>query len=289
MPPDLNNKKRESIALLVTDHVTAMIAYWDKDLICRFANASYMKWFGKKSADMVDKMTMMELLGPLYQKNLPYITAALNGELQTFEREIPLPTGEIRHSLASYIPDIEEGKVKGFFVHVADVHEMKVLEKELVKLNEIITDQNKQLRNFAHVVSHNLRSYSGSLNGLLQLLDIAESENEKVTIIRYLNDLSKGFNNTVNNLTKIVSFQNQQERTRETCNLLQFISDTITLLKLEIAACQAAVRTFIEPELTLVTNPAYLESILLNLLSNAIKYRHPDRLPQIAVHGRETT
>jgi len=77
MSPDLNRRRTEFLATVVTDHITAMIAYWDKDLICRFANAPYLKWFGIKSEDMVDKMTLKELLGPvLYLKNLSYIQAA---------------------------------------------------------------------------------------------------------------------------------------------------------------------------------------------------------------------
>ncbi len=36
-------------------------------------------------------MSLKELLGPLYEKNLPYILAALRGEKQVFERQIRLP------------------------------------------------------------------------------------------------------------------------------------------------------------------------------------------------------
>lgn len=34
---------------------------------------------------------------------------------------IPLPDGEIRHSLANYIPDIVDGQVQGFYVLVSDI------------------------------------------------------------------------------------------------------------------------------------------------------------------------
>jgi len=74
------------LARKVVDHISTMIAYWDKDLICRFANASYLEWFGRTSDEMIDKITLAQLLGPLYEKNLPYITGALMGNTQTFER-----------------------------------------------------------------------------------------------------------------------------------------------------------------------------------------------------------
>lgn len=118
------------IALNVVDHVDALLGYWDRDLRCRFANAAYRTWFGR-SRDEVLGMPMQELLGPLFELNLPHILKALSGEVQIFEREIPLPDGSVRHSLASYYPDIVGGEVIGFSVQVADVTRMKELEQEL--------------------------------------------------------------------------------------------------------------------------------------------------------------
>lgn len=109
------------LGLEVTDNISAMLAYWDSDLVCRFANSAYREWFGYSAEEMIDKMTLDQVLGPLYRMNLPYIRAALAGKPQTFERAIVLPDGRVRHSLANYIPDVKEGVVKGFYVHVADI------------------------------------------------------------------------------------------------------------------------------------------------------------------------
>ena len=129
-------KRPLDIALKVVDHVDALLGYWDRDLRCRFANAAYRTWFGK-TRDEVLGMSMQELLGPLFELNLPHILKALDGEVQVFEREIALPDGRVRHSLASYYPDIVGGKVVGFSVQVADVSRLKELERELhaAKLN----------------------------------------------------------------------------------------------------------------------------------------------------------
>lgn len=118
------------IQLKVMDHVDAMLGYWDKDLRCRFANAAYKLWFGKSSEEVLG-ISMKDLLGPLYELNLPHIQAVLKGEVQIFEREIPLPDGSVRHSLASYYPDVVDSEVVGFSVQVADVTRMKRLEFEL--------------------------------------------------------------------------------------------------------------------------------------------------------------
>jgi diguanylate cyclase (GGDEF)-like protein/PAS domain S-box-containing protein len=124
------------------DHLDAMVAYWDKDQVCVFANRAYYDWFGKTREEVVGR-TLQELLGPLYLKNLPYIRAAYAGQKQVFEREIPTPEGRIRPSLATYTPHFVDGQVRGIFAHVADVTPLKDLERELraakAKAEEVAT------------------------------------------------------------------------------------------------------------------------------------------------------
>jgi signal transduction histidine kinase len=130
--PTQSTRTPDELALLITDQVSAMLAYWDRNLVCRFANNAYVEWFGRPKEEMINKIRLDELLGPLFQKNLPYINGALAGKRQLFEREIPTPDGSgLRQSLATYIPDIRHGVVLGFFVHVADVSYVKNLEKSI--------------------------------------------------------------------------------------------------------------------------------------------------------------
>ena len=112
-----------------------MLAYWDRDQVCLFANHAYRSWFGKAPSE-VEGMSMRALLGPLYELNLPYIERALAGEVQLFERTIVGPGGVARESLATYTPDIVDGTVAGFFVHVADITPIKNLERHLEAARE---------------------------------------------------------------------------------------------------------------------------------------------------------
>jgi diguanylate cyclase (GGDEF)-like protein/PAS domain S-box-containing protein len=115
----------------LADHLPAMLAYWDAELRCHFANRAYETWFGVKPEDILGRH-LSELLGPLYELNRPYIEGALRGEEQFFEREIPDPHGgPARHSQAHYVPDLFEGQVRGFFVLVADITGRKQIEAEL--------------------------------------------------------------------------------------------------------------------------------------------------------------
>lgn len=124
------------LLLELVDHLDAMVAYWDGRQVCRFGNMAYRDWFGRGRKELLG-ITLKELLGPLYELNLPHIEAAYRGERQVFERAIPRPDGSgVRHSLATYVPRVVDGQVVGMFVHVADVEPMKRLELELLAAKE---------------------------------------------------------------------------------------------------------------------------------------------------------
>ncbi len=117
---------------MAVDRVPSMLAYWDRDQRCRFANQAYSTWFGR-APDWVVGRTMLDLLGPeLHAMNLPHILGALAGEEQHFERIVPGPGGQKRHSLASYLPHVVDGRVEGFFVQVTEVTRLKEAEAALL-------------------------------------------------------------------------------------------------------------------------------------------------------------
>ncbi len=117
--------------LYQSDHLSAMLAYWDEHLICRFANNAYIEWFGRSMDELVDKVTLPEVLGNSFDKIKPYVEGVLAGKVQQFEREIELPNGTAIYTITNYYPDVLEGRVRGFYVHIADISKIKKLEIDL--------------------------------------------------------------------------------------------------------------------------------------------------------------
>ncbi len=137
----MKNLDASQVALSVVNHIPAMVAYWDSEQRCVFSNDAYQKWFGR-SPEQMRGMSLRELLGPIYEMNLPYITGALQGARQVFERQIKLPGGEVRETIATYTPDVVEGMVRGFSVHVADVTPLR--ERE-VALEQAVRERDSAL------------------------------------------------------------------------------------------------------------------------------------------------
>lgn len=117
---------RERFIRTIADGLPSMIAYWDMNLICRFANSVYFRWFGLAPSEILG-MSIKDLLGEeLFSLNFPYMQRALAGEPQEFEREIKRPDGTIGYTLANYIPDRDpSGEIMGFFALVTNITKVR--------------------------------------------------------------------------------------------------------------------------------------------------------------------
>ncbi len=162
-------RESEAMLRLVIDHLPAMIGYWDSDGCNRLANADYRRWFGK-TPEEIHGRRIDELLGPaLYAKNQPFIQRALAGERQEFDRTIPGPDGIVRHSHASYVPDLRDGRVEGFVVLVTDVTDRVNSEHELARA---LAERETLLKEVYHRVKNNLQVVQSLLS--LQCRTVAD-------------------------------------------------------------------------------------------------------------------
>ena len=105
----------------ITDAIPGLVAYWDRDLRCRFANQAFADWFGIGPAAMVG-LRLPQLLGAqAFEVEARPVAAVLAGQEQRFERALTLANGRRCQVLAHYIPDLVDGQVNGFYASVADV------------------------------------------------------------------------------------------------------------------------------------------------------------------------
>lgn len=118
--------KSERFFKAIADSLPGMVAYWDRDLRCHFANRSYLEWFGR-SPETVVGGTMRELMGDaLFALNEPHIRAVLAGQAQHFERILTKADGSVGITAVNYVPDTDsQGETLGFFVLVTDVTAIK--------------------------------------------------------------------------------------------------------------------------------------------------------------------
>ena len=75
-------RDKEHFMRSLIDVLPGMVGFWDEDLVCGFANKSYLEWFDKTPEQMIG-LRMQDLMGPeLFARNEPFIRAALAGQPQ---------------------------------------------------------------------------------------------------------------------------------------------------------------------------------------------------------------
>ena len=115
----------------IADNLPALIAYVDRDQRYRFTNVNYEKLFHREGAQVLGSHVSEVFGGEYYAFTSNRIAAALRGERVSFERESADRAGRKHCWRVEYIPDVQDGKVVGFYSMVLDITEAKELENRL--------------------------------------------------------------------------------------------------------------------------------------------------------------
>jgi PAS domain S-box-containing protein len=208
----------------------------------------------------------------------------LKGQMIHYDRKFVGLDGEENWYYIRYSPISNKVKeVIGVVMTVEDITERKKNEIELSKSFELVTEQNKRLLNFSYIVSHNLRSHTSNIKSILDVLNYADSEEERKEMLGILRNVSDVLDRTIRDLNDVVSIHTHLTYTSEPLNLKEYVERTILVLGKQIASKKAIVNNTIPDTVTILYTAAYLDSILLNFVSNAIKYSHPDRDPVVTI------
>ncbi|OYU81992.1 MAG: histidine kinase [Flavobacterium sp. BFFFF1] len=154
-------------------------------------------------------------------------------------------------------------------------------ENELQKTLEILSEQNKKLLNFAHIVSHNLRSHAGNFKMLLDFIEFDDDEELRKESLLHLRTNSNDLTETIDNLKELVEIQSDLKPVKEHLNLREYLGKMLNLLMEEFERHHVEFKIDIPDHETVYFNPAYLESVLLNFSTNAVKYSQPNKRPLI--------
>lgn len=175
--------------------------------------------------------------------------------------------------------------VNGIVFNIRDITEMKENEIALNRSYNLVTDQNKRLLNFSHIISHNLRSHSSNMESLLDLYEDADLPEEKADYIKMLKKVSSSLSKTLTELNDVVSIEKEQGLKVEDLYVKDYVNQALNVLSADIEKKEARICCEIPAKMKILFNPAYLESVLLNLISNSLRYSHPKRKPLIKIKG----
>jgi len=266
---------------LVAEKATNGVLIEDKNGYITWANQAFLEMFeisfeelvNKRPSDLFDKEKRPDAIKQENQHNF------------VAEREVLTYTQkprwvELNHTA---IKDENDELIQQVEI-ITDITERKKSEQELIEkqaqlqqLLDVTSNQNQRLQNFAHIVSHNIRSHSSNLSMLTSFLNEPEGDEEQKKFFEMLKLSTNKLAETVENLNEIITIQNNLNLPKTRLSIREEIEKTTQALNTIILSNEIEVLNEVGEEVCIKGLASYIESILLNMLTNAIKYRAPDR------------
>jgi PAS domain S-box-containing protein len=271
--------KKTTNCVIITDVNRKMV--WVNDSLIRLSGYSREELIGKSPKifqfEKTDQQTLNFIQKELYTKHQVQAEVLNRGKFGN-EYWLKLDILAMRDNA---------GAITGYMAVEIDITDAKAKEAEVKHLLSITQSQNNRLLDFAHIVSHNLRSHSSNFDMLIQLLAAKFDFLKQETVFHLLNKASDNLGETINHLREIVSINENIESGKGKIDLSDVLSKVI------VNTCALASKENVEvinelhEPLLVDAIPAYADSILLNLMTNAIKYKAVDRKAYIRIYGKK--
>jgi PAS domain S-box-containing protein len=182
-----------------------------------------------------------------------------------------------------------EGNITHWISIQRDITEEKKLETEKEHLIRELTQNNKDLKQFSYITSHNLRAPLSNLIGLLNLIeDILIEDEELEEILNGFHKSTHLLNETINDLVKVLIIKDNTSMEKEKVSLSEVFENVFNQLSFQIELHKPIIKLDFEKVPVLNCNKAYIESILLNLMTNSIKYKSENRKLIISVSAKQS-
>ncbi len=184
-----------------------------------------------------------------------------------------------------YIKQIDN-RASGAIITFNDITELKSIQQQLDKKNEVLMRINADLDNFVHTASHDLLDPLNSIEGSISLMTaINTSDPEIKEVLPIINGSVKKFRSLIHEIAVVAKIENNALQ-REPVDMDELLDNIDWSLTERVKSSGALIRREMQVKHVLFSKKN-LRSILYNLIANAIKYRS-ERTPVITVRiGQE--
>ncbi|MDB5230908.1 MAG: sensor signal transduction histidine kinase [Chitinophagaceae bacterium] len=169
-----------------------------------------------------------------------------------------------------------------------DITAKKEADYEKEQLIEELNATVKDLRQFAYITSHNLRSPISNLIGITNLIEPGTITDATTSfLVEKFKESAIQLNETVNDLMNVLLIKNSVNTKIEDISIHQTWQEVCASVNNIIDESGAVITTNFSDGEMIQFNKSYLESVLLNLLTNSIKYKSATSVPYIDLNTFE--
>jgi PAS domain S-box-containing protein len=164
------------------------------------------------------------------------------------------------------------GKIIGASTVARDISERKKYEERIKQYSEELERSNRELNDFASIVSHDLRAPLRAVSGFTVLLQKRYKQKLDAEADRYLSHIVEGTERMNHLIADLIEYSRvaRREITVAPLNVNTVIEKTLDNLTFEIQESDAVIT--VDPLPTVSGNSTQLIQLFQNLIGNAIKY-----------------
>ena len=254
-----------------------------------YVNPAFTKLTGYNPEDVIGKTANVFMNRTSLKHDFKRISQALKKK-----EEISFETINFNKNKAEYwanismIPITNKDNEHSHWISIQrDISKEKEREKEREQLISELTQNNKDLKQFSYITSHNLRAPLSNLTGLLNLIeDIPVEDAELKEIINGFSKSTNQLNETINDLVKVIIIKDSPSIDKEQVLIQDVFENIFNQLSFLISAKKPIIKMDFDKAETIFANKSYFESILLNLMTNSLKYKDAVRKLKIEISSK---
>ena len=214
---------------------------------------------------------------------------ALKGEKVNYELSFIQSHGTTNwYNVNMFAVRDDSNNLLGFIISSENITDRKMIELERTKMLSDIAQHNKDLEQFAYIISHNLRGPVANILGLSALLENS-AEMDNLTFDKCMAGLTlsvKKLDEVIVDLNYILQTRREIDEKKESVSFSALINDIKTSINDTIEKEKITINTNFTVN-KFFTIKSYLYSVFFNLIYNSIKYRNPAVPTIIDVRSRK--
>ncbi len=166
---------------------------------------------------------------------------------------------------------------------IIDITKAKQIETNLYQSLDIVTEQNRRIFNFSHIVSHNLRSHTSNIQSIINLLEITQKPKDREELLDMLKEVSSDLDDSVHHLNEITSIYTNINIEKQKIQLKLAVESVLSNLDNIITLRKAKVTNLLTNNLVIHHNKLYLDNIIMNFVMYILKNKDLKTIPNIEI------
>lgn len=172
---------------------------------------------------------------------------------------------------------------------VRDVTDYKEKLDEIKKLLDIEEKQTRSLRDFTHIVSHNLRIHTANMIGIFMMLELDEPELYDTQYIQMLKESSENLEETIMHLNKVLDFKLSSDLVWEDIDLHEVVQKILQAVHQLAEGTGVSLINDVAPKTIIRGVYPFLNGVILNLVTNGIKFKSEQKASYVKISSDSDT